>query len=85
MGFLLSGGWQRPQREAGSRSIGSAREEASPAVLGWSGKNHDQAGPQCASGRPDQCDECPSSLLLVAHRMHEKKTAAITGTTKKGV
>jgi hypothetical protein len=33
----------------------------------------------------DQCDEDPSSLLLVAQRIAEKKTTTIRGTTKKGV
>jgi hypothetical protein len=73
------------QRERRYRSFCGAREEASPAVLRLRGETHDRAGPQCASGRPDQCDECPSSLLLVAHRMHEKKTTAINGTTTNGV
>jgi hypothetical protein len=37
-----------------------------------------------AANRFDQCDELPSSLLLVANRIEAAKTAIMTGTTKKG-
>jgi hypothetical protein len=39
---------------------------------------------QREQGRSDQCDELPSSLLLVANRIEAAKTAIMTGTTKKG-
>jgi hypothetical protein len=33
---------------------------------------------------PNQCDEAPSSLLLVANRIDTTKTITMTGTTKNG-
>jgi hypothetical protein len=39
---------------------------------------------QREQSRSDQCDELPSSLLLVANRIEAAKTAIMTGTTKKG-
>ena len=35
-------------------------------------------------GESDQCDELPSSLLLVANRIDATNTAMITGTTTNG-
>jgi len=41
--------------------------------------------PSIRACRPaNQCEEWPSSLLLVAHKMAEKKTTTIRGTTKNG-
>jgi hypothetical protein len=64
--------WRRP-RESVSGCLGMER------INPCSGRTPERVRP------PAQCDECPSSLLLVAHRMHEKKTTAINGTTTNGV
>ena len=42
------------------------------------------AGSEPGARRIDQCEEWPSSLLLVEKRIAAKKTTMMTGTTKNG-
>ena len=47
-------------------------------------RSGDRSGRRVRAKPRPQCDEDPSSLLLVAKRIDTTKTTMITGTTKKG-
>ena len=61
-----------------------AGERSSKLHQGFGAEHGEMRAYRMPSAQRPQCDELPSSLLLVANRIDATKTAMMTGTTKNG-